>query len=239
MRILGYAASPLHVEPPPQRAGRQPRLPQLAIALARRAVAERELPEDTAIFFGTGYGAATETEAFVEHMIRLREEQPKPRQFSASVHNTMASRVAMALGAKGPNRTYVHGELSFPLALDAARGHRLAIVGSLDESTPYIRRGRAACAKPPGGEGGAVFLVTEQDEPAHATVRFEGEAEAWVRAGDEHPSMPATATALAAGILCGELEPQALALERRPQSIGIRVVSRFGERARIVLDACP
>jgi hypothetical protein len=239
MRILAYAASPLHVAPPPQRAGRQARLPKLAIALVRHAIADRELPEETAVFFGSGYGAATETEAFVENMIRLGEEQPKPRAFSASVHNTMASRVAMALGAKGSNRTYVHGDLSFPLALKAACGHRFAIVGSLDESTPYIRRGRAACGKDAGSEGGAVFLVTGEDEPARATVRFDGEADAWVRAGDEHPSMPATATALAVGILCGELEPEALGLENRPQSIGIRVVSRFGERARIVVDQVP
>jgi hypothetical protein len=51
--------------------------------------------------------------------------------------------------------------------------------------------------------------------------------------------MPATATALAVGILCGDLEPDALGLEHRPQSIGIRVVSRFGERARIVVDQVP
>ena len=96
MNIAGYAAAPAHVALPPQKAGRRARLPTVAIALARYAVGEIILPAHAAIYFGTAYGDATETEAFVENMILNHEEFPKPRAFAASVHNAMASRVAMA-----------------------------------------------------------------------------------------------------------------------------------------------
>ena len=219
MRILGYAIAPRDAAMPEQRARRKARLPTVAIELAQLAVGERLVPEDTAVFFGTGYGAATETEAFVENMFALNEEQPKPRQFAASVHNAMASRVAMALGARGPNRTFVQGAMSFWWALHSARGRPLSIVGALDESTPYIRRGRASCGKSEGGEGGAVFLVGEGEGPR---VRFSGEAERWIRPSDEHPSSGAAALAEALDGLQG--------------SVGVRITSRFSRRGVIIVE---
>ena len=150
MRVLGYAIA--DEMPPPGAKGRKARLPDLAVALARRAVGDREVPEETAVEFGTAFGSLTETESFVENMIRAREETPKPRHFSASVHNAMASRVAMALGAKGPCRTFVHGELSFLQAVRSARRSRFALVGALDERTPYVDRAREVCGKGAGGD---------------------------------------------------------------------------------------
>lgn len=238
MKILGFAAAPQDVEMPPEGAGRRARLPSVAVALAKLAAGRRALPRDTAVFFGTGYGAATETEAFVENMFRHGEETPKPRAFSASVHNAMASQVAMALGAKGACRTFVHGELSFLAAMRSAHGYPFSIVGSLDESTPYIRRGRAACERDPGGEGGAVFVCGDQADGL-AEVRFHGHAAVTVRVPDDHPSMSAVVAAKAVGILCGKLEPGALDLTERPESIAIAVRSRFRERDSLILErAC-
>ncbi|MHC4973287.1 MAG: beta-ketoacyl synthase chain length factor [Planctomycetota bacterium] len=167
--------------PPPGPRGRRARLPTLAVDLARRAAGDRELPETTAIEFGTALGCMTETEAFLENMIRAHEAEPKPRAFSSSVHNALASRVSIALGAKGECRTFTHGEISFLQACLAA-GHRWAgggrepaLVGALDETTPYVERGRVACH--PGetrepAEGGAVFLCGEgRGEEALACVR--------------------------------------------------------------------
>jgi len=236
MNVVGYAAAPQHVEMPPQKAGRRARLPTVAIALARHAIGEAPVPADSAICFGTAYGDATETEAFVENMVVNREEFPKPRAFSASVHNAMASRVAMALGITGPNRTYVHAELSFYLALRAARRHPVTLVGALDESTPLIRAGHEQCGKPLRGEGGGVLFCRSDGEGALARVLFDAEADAWITA-DGHPAMPATLAALATAVLAGHADPAELKLAKAPKRIGIRIVSRFGERRRIVLEA--
>ncbi|MHC4819111.1 MAG: beta-ketoacyl synthase chain length factor [Planctomycetota bacterium] len=165
--------------PPPGPRGRRARLPTLAVDLARRAAGERELPEATSIEFGTALGCMTETEAFLENMILAHEAEPKPRAFSSSVHNALASRVSIALHAKGECRTFTHGEVSFLQACLAAGrrwaggGRDPALVGALDETTPYVERGRAACH--PGEtreptEGGAVFLCGEGEE-ALACVR--------------------------------------------------------------------
>ena len=60
---------------PPQKAGRRARLPTVAIALAKHALGERSVTDDTALLFGTTYGAETETEAFVVNMIEKRAVQ--------------------------------------------------------------------------------------------------------------------------------------------------------------------
>ena len=44
-------------------------------------------------------------------------------------------------------------------------------------------------------------------------------------------------TALATAVLAGHLEPTVLDLDRRPDRLGIRIASRFGERARFVLES--
>ena len=231
MRVLGYAIA--DEMPPPGAQGRKARLPDLAVALARRAVGDREVPEETAVEFGTALGSLTETESFLENMIRAREETPKPRHFSASVHNAMASRVAMALGAKGPCRTFVHGELSFLQAVRSARRSRFALVGALDERTPYVDRAREVCGKGAGGEGGAVFFCGEGDAVAEISTGGRGDSgetgviwrpEDYLPRTGDHPSASAVAVALAID-----------ALETSPR-IAIEIVSRFGERGRLLVE---
>ena len=228
LRVLAFAVADDHM-PPPGAKGRKARLPDLAVRLAREAVGERTVPELTAVEFGTAYGSLTETESFVENMIREREATPKPRHFSASVHNAMASRVAMALGAKGPCRTFVHGELSFVQAVRSARRSRFALVGGLDECTPYVDRGRAACGLGAGGEGGAVFYCG--DGPALAELSVGGEGDVCWDAADygEHPAACAVAVARAI---------DALADPAHAARIAIDVTSRFGEQGRLLVTRC-
>jgi hypothetical protein len=176
--------------PPPGPRGRKARLPSLALELARCAVGERELPETTAVLFGTALGCLTETEAFLENMITNNEETPMPRAFSASVHNAMASRVAITLGARGTNRTYVHGEVSFAQACRFASSdpNGPVLIGALDEFTAFIARGRFADFPQEAGagsEGGAVILC-RTGEPPLAVIREarfggRGELAAWLR----------------------------------------------------------
>lgn len=173
--------------PKPGHHPRRARLPGLAVALSREALKAvgrwpRGVPPSTAVFFGSGLGCMTETEAFVENMIEKEETTPMPRAFSSSVHNTMASRVAMDLKAQGDNQTFVHGDTSFLQALFAADRWRvrgedgLVLIGGVDESTPYVVRGRAACDVAPSeatAEGGAVFVCAPRgiDTRVLAVVR--------------------------------------------------------------------
>ena len=228
LRVLGFAVADDQM-PPAGAKGRKARLPDLAVRLAREAVGERDVPELTAVEFGTAYGSLTETESFVENMIREHEETPKPRHFSASVHNAMASRVAMALGAKGPCRTFVHGELSFVQAVRSARRGRFALVGALDERSPYVDRGRAACGLDAGGEGGAVFYCG--DGPALAELSIGGDADLCWNAAEvaNHPAACAVAVARAIAALSDPAHPGRIAID---------VTSRFGEAGRLMVTRC-
>ena len=227
MRILGYAVA--ETMPPPGPKGRKARLPDLAVKLAREAVGELAVPDQTAVEFGTAYGSLTETESFVENMVREHEETPKPRHFSASVHNAMASRVAMALSAKGPCRTFVHGSLSFLQAVRSARRNEFAVVGALDECTPYVERGRNAAGAKPGSEGGAVFFCGEGD--ALAELSIGGDASVVWQAADfgAHPAASAVAVAQAVAMLADATHPDRIAID---------VVSRFGESGRLLVTRC-
>jgi hypothetical protein len=141
---------------------------------------------------GTALGSLTETQAFVENMIRENEAAPMPRAFSASVHNASASRVAIALKARGENQTFVGGELSFVQALFAAARRSATgetgpvLVGALDEVTDYVRVGREHCPSSlDAGEGGAILYCDAPDAPALAMLRLVAfgpspDAAAWI-----------------------------------------------------------
>jgi hypothetical protein len=125
------------------------------VALARRAAGDA-MPAETSIAFGTSLGCLTETVEFLDNLIAQDGANPAPRAFSASVHNAIASRVAIALGARGACRTFTHGEVSFVQACAAVLRDRpaSALVGGLDETTPAVRQ---ACPRL-DGEGGAVLV---------------------------------------------------------------------------------
>jgi 3-oxoacyl-(acyl-carrier-protein) synthase len=185
--------------PPPGPHKRRARLPALARALAKAAAEGHALPPDTAVFLGTAYGSLTETVAFLENMLREGEAAPMPRAFSASVHNAAAGAVALDLGARGENQTFVHGGLSVVQALFAA-GRRArhtaapALVGALDEATEEVRRAHTACGSgTEPGEGGAVLRLGGPGA-AQATVRIGAwgsapDLPAWLarEEGDEEP----------------------------------------------------
>ena len=66
---------------------------------------------------GTGFGEWAETLLFLENLVRLEEREPKPTRFANSVHNSLASQVAINFGLKGENHTLTQGPISFELAL--------------------------------------------------------------------------------------------------------------------------
>jgi hypothetical protein len=251
---------------------RKARLPGLAKALATAALEGGEALESTSVLFGTALGCLTETAAFVENMIERGGVAPRPRAFTASVHNAIASEVARALGARGECQTFVHGEVSMVQALFAAArqvqrgGGGEILVGAVDEWTPYVERGLLACA--PGtplepSEGGAVLRCSARRGEALVLLRAVGfgrprDPRAWLDAqleglsvdavlvpGDDgsasrvgtHPSASAVMTALAVGILSGEVEPAALGIDGNLRRIVIMSTTRFGDRGLVVLES--
>lgn len=181
LHVLGYAASgppsavlgEAAVELPPvgtrRRAGR---LPGLAERLARVAVGERELPAGSGSLFGTRWGCLTETDDVLTALVRENEALPKPRSFSSSVHNAIASHVALALSLTGECQTFVQGETAFAHAAWAA-GHAARrkpgawwLTGALDERPAGSFDGLAAASETPsleGLEGGGVLLLGPPD----------------------------------------------------------------------------
>ncbi len=131
----------------PVRRRRMSRLQQMAVAAARQSVAwldERgRAGNRVSVAFGTGFGSLNETAAFVENMILKEERAPRPSCFTNSVHNSLASQVALELGLKGPNVTAVQREISFEAALfQGAATLRngdadLLIAGAADELNQY------------------------------------------------------------------------------------------------------
>ena len=148
----------------PRRIRRLKRLPRLALALAKAALAEQEASVDT-VFLGTGWGGLTETADFLDQLTKSEQRFPSPTDFIASVHNAPAGQVALLLGAKGANITTSGGEHSFEQACFAAqllacRDGRDALLLGADEAhawTPLLDAA-AASGLPPADGGGALWL---------------------------------------------------------------------------------
>lgn|GEM_PF-3064631 len=202
--------------PPAGFKSRRARLPALVRGLATSLLGERAPGEDTAVIVGTALGCLTETAAFVENMIEGEGAAPKPRAFTASVHNAIASELARQLGARGECQTFVGGESSLVQALFAAwrlraRGHAgEVLVGAVDEWTEHVARGRAACdASPEPAEGGALFRVGPAGEAASARLcglawgRPEQGAR-WLRRELEEQGVEAVLVSPACNALVGE-----------------------------------
>jgi len=100
------------------------RIQRMALAAAHLAVKDSPVGlctgEGGAVAVGTGLGELGETAAFLENMIGLNEREPKPACFVNSVHNSLASQIALAFSLRGENHLFTHGPVSFELALGQA-----------------------------------------------------------------------------------------------------------------------
>ncbi len=160
---------------PPMTLRRLGRAQKLALVAARQALQEFPVSRDdaaaTAVCVGTGLGELGETAVFLENLVRLEEREPRPTCFANSVHNSLASQIAIMFGFQGENHTVTHGPVSFELALWQALAllktgrARYALVCGVDGLQGYSAF--AGCefgfwgnAKPPlPGEGAAAFLL--------------------------------------------------------------------------------
>jgi 3-oxoacyl-(acyl-carrier-protein) synthase len=124
------------------------RAQKMVLLAAHKALEEFPLSpsaqDQSAVCLGTGFGELGETLLFLENLVRLEEREPKPTRFANSVHNSLASQVAINFGLKGENHTLTQGPISFELALWQAAvllqtgraGH--VLVCGVDELTPFL-----------------------------------------------------------------------------------------------------
>lgn len=86
------------------------------IAAAARALHQCGAQPD-AIITGTGIGCSIDSEKFLQAVIDNNEQFLTPTSFIQSTHNTVGAQIALGLGCKAYNFTYVNGAVSFESAL--------------------------------------------------------------------------------------------------------------------------
>jgi hypothetical protein len=98
-----------------------------------------------AIITGTGMGCIEDSDKFLRAIIDNNEEFLTPTSFIQSTHNTVASTIAINLGCKAYNFTYVNGAVSFESALYDAKLQidvseaKSVLVGGVEEMTEYTK----------------------------------------------------------------------------------------------------
>lgn len=175
---------------------RMSRLLKMSITAGRRALQNAGFDAPDAIITGTGRGSMTDTEHFLNDMIRLEEGALNPTYFIQSTYNSPNGWLAMQTKCNGYNQTYVHRGHSLELALldaqmllaESGPGHRV-LVGCYDEMTEeyfkvkskigYWKKELASSAgllqqmRTPGtigGEGAAFFAFSGRPEGARCVL---------------------------------------------------------------------
>lgn len=146
--IVAYEASTLKVIAPnykefipPAAARRMAKGIKMSTASAKTAMAEAKVEENEidAIIVGTGLGCIGDSEKFVKDIIDNDEQYLTPTRFIQSSHNTVAGQIALGMGCKGHNFTYVHSAISFESSLIDAKMQleeneaQHILVGGVDE----------------------------------------------------------------------------------------------------------
>ena len=124
---------------PPAAARRMAKGIKMSVVASKIALTEAGMDNVDAIITGTGMGCLRDSEKFVSAIIDNNEEYLTPTSFIQSTHNTVGGQIALGLGCKGYNFTYVHSSISFESALlDAKMQLELdeassILVGGVDE----------------------------------------------------------------------------------------------------------
>ncbi len=157
-------------ELPPRLVRRLGRLSQIVLALgdsAYKAGGASEKPGS--VFFGTGWGALSETNDFLTKIFETGGKYGSPTDFVGSVHNAPAGQAALFFGAKGANVTATSGDSSFEQALIMAQmlneaGNDALLIGADEfhtEMTPLLDVSSAISGD--SADGGAAFLVSDEE----------------------------------------------------------------------------
>lgn len=167
----------------PRQKRRTPRIWQMALVATGRLLEQTET-QPKSIVVATAFGALDETCAFLEGVYRTG--LGSPRNFIASVHNSMAGRLAIELGVAGPNLTLCDGQNSFASALTSidilTDSDFPVLLLSIDENTELLRTRIApqvsSLCKPymaqDGDEGAVALLLTRNQAPSRRSMRAIG-----------------------------------------------------------------
>jgi hypothetical protein len=198
-------------EVPARLRRRDPRIWQMTHVAAARALA-RSPAAPRSIVSATALGALDETQAFLDALFRTG--LGSPRNFMASVHNSMAGKLAIELKILGPNLTLCDGVNSLASALTAAAMLDAAAFPSLvvlsDEKTAFLRNLApylpASCgflADAGWDEGAAAFVVGPDAQSRGPLLRAAGPAPV----GGRSPAQACSALAQSLGAAsCGAAE---------------------------------
>ncbi|MFZ4862189.1 beta-ketoacyl synthase N-terminal-like domain-containing protein [Sphingobacterium sp. Mn56C] len=137
---LNYAVQPAYKTGiPPAMLRRMSKGIKMGIFASQQALADADIVEPDAILMGTGLGCLEDSEKFLKNVLDNNEEFLTPTSFIQSTHNTVAAQIALRLGCKAYNFTYVNGATSFESALidglmqiQAAEA-KTVLVGGMDE----------------------------------------------------------------------------------------------------------
>jgi len=144
-------------------------------------------PEIDAVITGTGVGCIKDSENFLMAILENKEAFLTPTAFIQSTHNTVGAQIALGLGCKAYNFSYVNGAISFESALADARLQLLSgearniLVGGVDEKADFTYRLFALAGliksdeNTPGAsysEGATFFVLsTEKKEHSYAVLK--------------------------------------------------------------------
>jgi 3-oxoacyl-(acyl-carrier-protein) synthase len=120
----------------PAETRRLKRLPRMALSLALAAYEDsgsKVVP--LSVFLGTGWGALSETDSFLDRLFQSGERLSSPTDFVGSVHNAPACQVAIRFKATGANITTTGGDYSFEQAV------MVAGLTAVDETGPVLVMG--------------------------------------------------------------------------------------------------
>ncbi len=114
-----------------------------ATVASKNAIEESGVENFDAIITGTGMGCIEDSDKFLTAIIDNDEQFLTPTAFIQSTHNTVAANIALSLGCKSYNFTYVNGSVSFEsalydakLQLDSGDAENI-LIGGIDEMTDY------------------------------------------------------------------------------------------------------
>lgn len=102
---------------PPAAARRMAKGIKMGVVASKLALEEAKLENVDAIITGTGMGCVHDSEKFVSAIIDNDEQYLTPTSFIQSTHNTVGGQIALGIGCKGYNFTYVHSSNSFESSL--------------------------------------------------------------------------------------------------------------------------
>jgi 3-oxoacyl-(acyl-carrier-protein) synthase len=111
---------------------------KMGVVASSIALKEANIEIPDAIITGSGMGCLRDSEKFLTNILDNDEQFLTPTAFIQSTHNTVGAQVALGLGCKAYNVTYVHDATSFETSLVDAmmmidEGESKILVGGVDE----------------------------------------------------------------------------------------------------------